>query len=433
MRAREILGENANGKPVGGLNRVWLDHPVYGKETVGEYLKRHKIPISDEGKITLYHGRPKGSDYTNLRVGSYLADSPDDAAHFAGRDRGLKPDSIEVIKLELNPDDIEPGSFITLRKTYEILREETIQVGRYSEGPRYWYHSLRGRKLNSAGGIDGYPFPPKETELAREFRDWKDGDVVVYLSQTPLSSDALKIDASKLDTIKNLRYTSQAEGYAIHRGPIPKEAIVGKTITEKASRGRPIVCVDVQPAYASYTPSGYNAEVAKFLADSRGPILMYVNADETGITEDNVEHDIHPFWEELFEHNGDDFYEDGLDKMEFFDKGYGYLRSWMDNNIQANVIIKTIREMYRQKVSDSRELFSEAEDYEQAMEEFLGSDYDPFMLDDPLSVGWTAMDQLKRYNNCYLIGGGREECLKEVALLMNAFNIKYTMIENLIY
>jgi len=205
-------------------------------------------------------------------------------------------------------------------------------------------------------------------------------------------------------------------------------------LNEKASRGRPIVCVDVQPVYANYTPPGYSAEVAKFLADSRGPILMYVNADETGITEDSVEHDIYPFWEDLFEYNGDDFYSsDGLDKMEFFDKGYGYLRAWMDNNIPANVIIKTIREMYKQKVSDSRELFSEAEDYEYAMEEFLGSNYDPFMLDDPVSVGWVAMDQLKRYNNCYLIGGGRHECLAELAILMNAFNIKYTMIDKLIY
>jgi hypothetical protein len=56
-----------------------------------------------------------------------------------------------------------------------------------------------------------------------------------------------------------------------------------------------------------------------------------------------------------------------------------------------------------------------------------------YLVDDPLIVGWVAMDQLKRYNNCYLIGGGRQECLKEVALLMNAFNIKYKMIDDLIY
>jgi hypothetical protein len=67
------------------------------------------------------------------------------------------------------------------------------------------------------------------------------------------------------------------------------------------------------------------------------------------------------------------------------------------------------------------------------MEQFLGGDWDEAMEDDNISVGWVAVDQLKRYNNCYLVGGGRNECLKEVALLMNAFNIKYKMIEDFVY
>ena len=200
-------------------------------------------------------------------------------------------------------------------------------------------------------------------------------------------------------------------------------------LDEKASRGRPIVCVDVQPVYANYTPPGYSASVAKFLADSRGPILMYVNADETGITEDNVEHDIYPFWEDLFEYNGDDFYSsDGLDKMEFFDKGYGYLRAWMDSGIDKSIIIRVIRYMANQRLSDSRDID------EATLIKLVGEDaWGDWMEDDPISIGWVAMDQLKRYNNCYLIGGGRHECLAELAILMNAFNIKYKMIDNLIY
>jgi len=113
-----------------------------------------------------------------------------------------------------------------MRANEILTEEETVQIGRYYDGPRYWYHSLRSRELNADGGIDGYPFPPGEKVLAHEFRDWKEGDSVVYLSQTPLSSDALKIDISKLDAVNNIRYTWQAEGYAIHRGTIPKEAIV---------------------------------------------------------------------------------------------------------------------------------------------------------------------------------------------------------------
>lgn len=207
-------------------------------------------------------------------------------------------------------------------------------------------------------------------------------------------------------------------------------------LNEKLSRARPVVCVDVQPIYADYTPQGYEQKIAKFLAQHRGPILMYVNADDT-VTEDNIEYDIFPFWEAIFELNGDDFIEGGaFDNMEWFDKGYGYFRSWMDIGIERKYIISVIREMYQQKVYDSRMLFDGDEDkileYLQPVAESVNTTPDT-LLDDALSVGWVALDQLKLYNNCYLIGGGKKECLAELAILMNAFNIKYTMIDGLIY
>jgi len=102
-----------------GLDRVWLDHPVFGKETVGEFLDRHNIPVVD-GKITLYHGRPKEGDYTQLRAGSYLTEDPAAARHFAARDRGLQPDEVEVLTLSLTPDQIQPGMHITLRVAYGL-------------------------------------------------------------------------------------------------------------------------------------------------------------------------------------------------------------------------------------------------------------------------------------------------------------------------
>jgi len=54
-------------------------------------------------------------------------------------------------------------------------------------------------------------------------------------------------------------------------------------------------------------------------------------------------------------------------------------------------------------------------------------------IDDNISIEWTSVAQLKRFNRAYLMGGGRNECLKEVSLLMNAFNIKYKLIEQFIY
>ena len=207
-------------------------------------------------------------------------------------------------------------------------------------------------------------------------------------------------------------------------------------LNEGYSKGRPVICVDVQPAYMDYTPNQYKWSVASFLAEHKAPILMYVNAEQEGLTSDNIQNDIIPMWHELFEEVGHDFEEDGAPKMEWFDKGYGYLRSWMDIGVQDKYIVAVIREMYSQKVHDSRDLFGGDEEkiaeYLKPVARSLNTEPET-LVGDPMVVGWTAIDQLKRYNNCYLIGGGRNECLKEVALLMNAFNIKYKLIDELIY
>jgi hypothetical protein len=114
------------------------------------------------------------------------------------------------------------------------------------------------------------------------------------------------------------------------------------------------------------------------------------------------------------------------------DKGYGYLRSWMDHGIEPSIIIATIREMYSQKVSDTRELQFPAFNRRTTTQSLIQGAIEE-MEDDPMSVGWTSIAQLKRFSGAYLVGGGREECLREVELLMNAFNIKYKRIDSLVY
>jgi len=203
-------------------------------------------------------------------------------------------------------------------------------------------------------------------------------------------------------------------------------------LNEKASRGRPIICVDVQPAYSGIMDGDEDAtmeQAIRFVNDSRAPCLMFVNAEQEGLTTDTIA-DVKMYWEDS------GFEPENWGRIEVFDKGYGYLRAWMDIGIEAKHIIRVIREMYKQNVNDSRSLFNQDEDKIEKFLEPVAQSINTeaqYLVDDPLIVGWAAMDQLKRYNNCYLIGGGRNECLKEVALLMNAFNIKYKMINELIY
>lgn len=193
-----------------------------------------------------------------------------------------------------------------------------------------------------------------------------------------------------------------------------------KEILTEARKGSVIV-VDVQPAYSSYI--NFSLQLMDFL-NNQQQILMLVNSDEAGLTEDSIS-DIKQYWEE----NGFD----NWNKVKLIDKGYGYLRSWMDQGISENVIIKTIREMYIQRITDSRDLFENSDNPAEDFAKFIGFEFKDWMLDDGISVEWISVKLLKSFSGSYIVGGGCNECLKEVELLMSAFNIGSTRINKFIF
>ena len=107
----------------------------------------------------------------------------------------------------------------------------------------------------------------------------------------------------------------------------------------------------------------------------------------------------------------------------------------MDQRVKPAVIIRVIREMYRQRVNDSRHLFGGEDDanYRERMEGLVGALDLEIFLTDPIFTEWTSIAQLKKFSGAYIVGGGRNECLREVELLMNAFNIPYKRIDTLVY
>lgn len=188
--------------------------------------------------------------------------------------------------------------------------------------------------------------------------------------------------------------------------------------------------VDVQPAYCTMFDDNEDpkfSKIIKFVNNQVGPILMYVNAEDQGLSDDTID-SIKEFWEDR------GFDPNKWTNIKIVDKGYGYFRSWMDYGISDSNIIKTIRLMYQSKVSDSRELFGgeNSDIYKQGFRKLLGNNFDEYIITDQLFINWTNVAQLKQFSGAYIMGGGRNECLREVELLMNAFNIKYKRINDLI-
>jgi hypothetical protein len=201
------------------------------------------------------------------------------------------------------------------------------------------------------------------------------------------------------------------------------------TLTE--TKSRPCIVVDVQPAYAYYqqrgepegsTPKAYiiSQKVINFVNQQTGPVLMFINAEETDVSNDTKARVIN-FWE----NNGFDPY--NWNRVTIVDKGYGFFRAWMDQGVSESIIIRVIRALYQAKANDSRDL-----DLEQ-LKQLVGAEWQDWMADDPIIINWTSVAQLKKFNGAYIMGGGRNECLREVELLMNAFNIGYKRIDRLVY
>ena len=206
---------------------------------------------------------------------------------------------------------------------------------------------------------------------------------------------------------------------------------INELVNLTENRSRSCIVVDVQPEYCGIydgDESPVCVDIINFVNKQTGPILMLVNAEEQGLTRDTIK-DIKVYWEDS------GFDPSNWSRVEIVDKGYGYFRSWMDSGIDPSVIIKIIREMYSQRVTDSRDLFQKIynHSYEDLMTQLIGQTPTSTQLYDPIIVEWTSVAQLKKFNGSYIVGGARNECLREVELLMNAFNIKYKRIDSLVY
>ena len=194
-------------------------------------------------------------------------------------------------------------------------------------------------------------------------------------------------------------------------------------ITESTNTN--ILVVDVQPAYDAY--SGAVVEgVAQMLNQSRGGIYVLYNAE--GQTNDDYISVINY----LIDQGG--MREEVADRIHYFSKEYGFFRPWMDQGVPDRIIIKTIRAMVQHKINDSRMMDINTVLTPQEQQEFQSKfRYSSWEDEGIYMPDFMPISILKQISPFYMCGGGRNECLREIELLCNAFNIRYKRIDNLIY
>lgn len=184
----------------------------------------------------------------------------------------------------------------------------------------------------------------------------------------------------------------------------------------------PLISIDIQPAYERYC-SRIMRNFVNFLNTHKGDVYFYYNGSDVGI-DDNPESIT--YW--LMEHGVN---EEVFDRIIFREKYYAFFRNFMDAGMDRHELIKIIRYMVINGITDSRDVD------EEKWQEILGNKFNEFenLLTggDNIHLPDISIKELKTLSGCYLCGGGKDECLSEFRFLLESFNIKYTLIKSLIY
>jgi len=190
-----------------------------------------------------------------------------------------------------------------------------------------------------------------------------------------------------------------------------------------------LVVVDIQPEYEkSFTFK--TSDFVDYLINSDYDEIYYLYNGKD--TLDMIGEDELKDW--LIQNSiySDEIYEK-LNKINFYDKGYAFFRYCIDEGISDDDIIALIKFMIEKNINDSRELNKEFwDEFIYRYKDYL--DLNPQDVRNLLEFSEDAvnipdlMDYLKKIKGeITLVGGGLEECLKEVIIALKVLNKEYKL------
>ena len=173
-----------------------------------------------------------------------------------------------------------------------------------------------------------------------------------------------------------------------------------------------LVICDIQPEYENYLSFDlYDfIKYLNYVATRYENVVYFYNGYSTlgMIREDELR-----WW--LYEAG---LSEKAMEGILFVDKGYAFLREAMDSNVSYTNIVKALRLMSESNLDDSR---------------FLPENIQKKLLNNK-SIFWNeSFDIMQEYKSLVFIGGGKDECLKELQLGAKALWIKYRFNKKFVY
>lgn len=189
-------------------------------------------------------------------------------------------------------------------------------------------------------------------------------------------------------------------------------------LLKESAVGRHLVVVDVQPEYAPYM-GGMQYKLFDYINqhidELAGLTFLYNGYDTLGMVSEGE-------YRNWLVENGLD--EDIAYEATLYDKGYAFFRNCMDRGGDDEELVNLVKFMRDNNINDSREL---DEDFWEAFVDEYGSENIRELMEDSedcINIP-DLMDFIDRLNNIVLVGGGINECLKEVELALDALGKNY--------
>lgn len=178
--------------------------------------------------------------------------------------------------------------------------------------------------------------------------------------------------------------------------------------------GKLLVVVDVQPTYERFMP--FRVSEVLTHANRFDEVLWLYNGEVCGLDEAHLQ-----AW--IVDHVGPSRAARLFQKTRFYDKGYAFLRGWMDQGVDRATMVGTLRAMLLSRTSDARDLPPEA---------LAHLDTRGVATDEAFYVP-DVTARLVQWDGATICGGAEHECLLEVELLAEAMGLTFTRHPPLIY
>jgi hypothetical protein len=187
-------------------------------------------------------------------------------------------------------------------------------------------------------------------------------------------------------------------------------------------QGRTIINVDIQPEYQSgihFNLHQWGEQMSIYHNNGGNVIFLYNGEDSLGMIS------LYDYQDWLHDECG--MSEELVWGAHFYDKGYAFFRNCMDGGIDDHMVADLVLYMINNDITDSRDM-DENGHWDEFMKAHPHQDVRDLMefSDDCLWVP-DLMDELKKYNNIVLTGGGINQCLKEVEIALMALKKPYNI------